>query len=245
MGTVIWDRRTAELYDTTSAAMFDPAVLDPVVDLLAELASDGSALEFAVGSGRVALPLAARGVPVSGVELSPDMAEQLRRKPSADEIPVVIGDMASARVDGSFRVVYLIFNTIMNVTSQDEQVAVFENAAGHLEPGGLFVVEVIVPQLRLLPPGELGRVFSLEDDHVGIETFDDVLGQITWSHHWTDVDGKLHRHSAPYRYVWPSELDLMARIAGMRLRDRWAGWDRTPFTATSTSQVAVYEKTAG
>jgi SAM-dependent methyltransferase len=244
MGTIIWDRRTAELYDSTSAAMFDPAVLDPTVDLLAELAGGGPALEFAVGTGRVALALAARGVPVAGIELSPDMADQLRRKPGAESIPVTIGDMASARVEGTFHLVYLVFNTIMNVTTQDEQVAIFENAATHLATGGIFVVEVIVPQLRLLPPGEVGRVFTLDDDHVGIETFDDVVGQITWSHHWMEVDGELHRHSAPYRYVWPSELDLMARIAGMRLRDRWAGWDRSPFAGDSTAQVVVYEKPA-
>jgi SAM-dependent methyltransferase len=168
------------------------------------------------------------------------MAERMAAKPGAGAVPVTIGDMTSARVPGTpFTLVYLVANTIMNVTTQDEQLAVFANAAAHLGPGGCFVVEVIVPQLR---PGETARVFTLEPDHVGIETFDDLAGQIAWSHHWIAADGRLVRHSAPYRYVWPSELDLMARIAGFRLGERWAGWDRAPFAADSGSQVAVYQK---
>jgi SAM-dependent methyltransferase len=242
MPSVMWGKDVAEVYDTTAAAMFEPAVLDPAVDLLAELAGTGPALELAVGTGRVALALSGRGVPVQGIELSPHMVEQLRRKPGADAVPVTVGDMTSTPVDGSFTLVYLVWNTIMNVTTQDEQVAVFENASAHLVAGGCFVVEVVVPQLRLLPPGEAGRVFALEPGHVGIETFDDLAGQVTWSHHWTELDGRLLRHSAPYRYVWPSELDLMARLAGLRLRDRWAGWSKEPFTSASTSQVAVFEK---
>jgi len=198
-------------------------------------------LEFAVGTGRVALPLSGRGIVVHGIERSPHMADQLRQKPGADAIGLTIGDMTSTRVEGSFRLVYLVFNTIMNVTTQDEQVAVFANAAAHLEPGGAFVVEVLVPQLRRLPPTELGRVFTMEDDHVGIETFEDGAGQISWSHHWMQAGGRLVRHSAPYRYVWPSELDLMARLAGLQLRDRWSGWNREPFTGTSVDQVVVYE----
>ena len=237
----MWERDVADAYDETSAAMFDPAILDPTVDLLAELAGDGRALELAIGTGRVALPLHARGVPVSGLELSPHMAERLRAKPGADDVPVVIGDMTTTRVEGTFSLVYLVFNTIMNVTTQREQVAVFANAAAHLEPGGCFVVEVGVPQIRRLPPGELGRVFQMQPDHVGIETFDDPVGQVTWSHHWMSVEGRLVHHSAPYRYVWPSELDLMAELAGLRLRDRWADWVKQPFGADSTSQVAVYE----
>jgi len=155
---------------------------------------------------------------------------------------VTVGDMTTSRAPGTFDLVYLVANTIMNVTTQDEQLAVFANAAAHLRPGGCFVVEVIVPQLRKVPPGEVARVFAMDADHVGIETFDDVVGQIAWSHHWMDVDGRLVHHAAPYRYVWPSELDLMARLAGLRVRDRWAGWDRSPFTADSTGQVAVFEK---
>jgi hypothetical protein len=172
------------------------------------------------------------------------MVAQLRAKPAADDIAVTIGDMATTRVDGSFRLVYLVFNTIMNLTTQDEQVAVFANAAAHLEPGGCFVLEVVVPQLRRLPPGELGRVFDMRTGHVGIETFDDLVDQISWSHHWTDVDGRLLQHSAPYRYVWPSELDLMALLAGMTLRERWGGWRREPFTSDSRLHVSVWEKPA-
>ena len=170
------------------------------------------------------------------------MVEQLRAKPGGAELPVTIGDMATTRVEGSFRVVYLVANTIMNLTTQDEQLAVFVNAAAHLEPGGVFVLEVVVPQLRLLPPGELGRVFQLQPDHVGIETFDDLVDQITWSHHWIDTDGRLLKHSAPYRYVWPSEMDLMAKLAGMRRRARWSGWHDQPFTSDSMKQVVVYER---
>ena len=242
MASNVWGRDIAEVYDATSAVMFDPAVLEPQVDLLVELARGGPALELAVGTGRVALPLSARGVEVQGIELSPHMAEQLRAKPGAAAVPVTLGDMTTTRVDGAFTLVYLVFNTIMNVTTQSEQVAVFTNAAAHLVPGGCFVVEVIVPQLRRLPPGEAGRVFTLEADHVGIETFDDTIGQISWSHHWMQVEGRLVRHSAPYRYVWPSELDLMAQIAGLREHDRWAGWDREPFTSDSVNQIVVFEK---
>jgi SAM-dependent methyltransferase len=241
----MWGPELAALYDKTYRAKFEPAVLDPMVGLLADLADGGAALEFAVGTGRVALPLSATGINVHGLELSPYMAARLAAKPSADVIPVTIGDMTTARVPGGpFRLVYLVANTIMNVTTQDEQLAVFANAAAHLEPGGCFVVELIVPQLRRIPRGETAWVFTLDPDHVGIETFDDVVGQIAWSHHWMEVDGRLVRHSAPYRYVWPSELDLMARLAGFRLQHRWAGWDRTPFTSDSTGQVAVFAKAA-
>jgi SAM-dependent methyltransferase len=242
MGSITWGGDLAEVYDATYSTMFEPDVLDPTVDRLAELAQGGPSLEFAVGTGRVALPLSARGVPVYGLELSPHMAEQLRAKPGASAVPVTIGDMTTTRVPGTFKLVYLVANTIMNVTTQEDQIAVFTNAAAHLEPGGWFVVEVIVPQLRSVPPGEIGRVFTLDPDHVGIETFDDLVGQIAWSHHWMEVGGTLVRHSAPYRYVWPSELDLMARIAGFRLRDRWASWDRRPFTSDSTKHIAIFEK---
>ncbi|CAN5698857.1 MAG: class I SAM-dependent methyltransferase [Acidimicrobiia bacterium] len=244
MGSITWGKDIAEVYDATYSAQFAPSVLDPLVDLLTELARGGPALEFAVGTGRVALPLSARGISMRGVELSPHMVEQFRAKSGADTVPVTIGDMTTTRVPGTFKLVYLVANTIMNVTTQDEQLRVFANAAAHLETGGHFVVEVIVPQLRSVPPGEMGRVFTLDPDHVGIETFDDLVGQIAWSHHWMEVEGRLVRHSAPYRYVWPSELDLMARLAGLRLRHRWAGWDQTPFTSESLSQVAVFEKTS-
>lgn len=244
MGTVTWGSEIAEAYDSIYSAMADPAVVDPMVDVLVELAEGGPALEFAVGTGRVALPLGARGLAVHGIELSPHMAAQCRAKPGSDAVPVTIGDMASTRVPGTFTLVYLVANTIMNVTTQDEQAAVFANAAAHLAAGGCFLVEVIVPQLRSVPRGEVGRVFTFDGDHVGIETFDDLVGQIAWSHHWMEVDGRLVRHSAPYRYVWPSELDLMAKLAGLRLRERWEAWDRTPFTSESTRQIAVFEKSA-
>jgi len=244
MGTIKWDQDIAEVYDAVNSSQFDQSVLGPMVDLLAELAGDGPALEFAVGTGRVALPLSQRGVTVSGIELSPHMADKIRTKPGADAVNVTVGDMTTIRVPGQFALVYLVANTIMNVTTQDEQVAVFANAAAHLRPGGCFVIQLIVPQLRGVPRGERGRVFTLEPDHVGIETFDDLVGQIAWSHHWMVVDGRLVRHAAPYRFVWPSELDLMARLAGLRVRHRWADWDRSPFTSDSTSQVAVFEKPA-
>jgi len=244
VGSIEWGEDIAAAYDVINSGLFDSDVLDPAVDCLADLARGGRVLEFAVGTGRVALPLAARGLAVHGIELSPAMAEQLRAKPGSDAVPVTVGDMTSARVPGEFTLVYLVRNTIMNVTTQDDQVAVFENAAAHLTVGGCFVVEVIVPQLRRVPPGELARVFTLEADHVGIETFDDVVTQITWSHHWFAVDGDLLRHAAPYRYVWPSELDLMARLAGFRLRERWSDWSGAPFTSDSTEQIAVYERLA-
>jgi SAM-dependent methyltransferase len=242
MPAVVWERGVAEVYDAVSAAMFDPLVLGPTVDLLADLAGGRATLEFAIGTGRVALPLSRRGVHVSGVELSPHMLEQLRNKPGGDLLPVTIGDMTTTRIPGSFGLVYLVWNGIMNVTTQNEQLAVFTNAAAHLEPGGHFVVEVVVPQVRRLPPGEIGRVFTLEASHVGIETFDDMVDQVTWSHHWMEVDGHLVRHSAPYRFVWPSELELMGKMAGLQLHQRWANWACEPFTSDSTQQVAVFKK---
>lgn len=242
MGSVTWGPEIADVYDATTASMSSRSALDPVVRLLSQLAGDGRALELAVGTGRVALPLSAAGVTVDGIELSPHMAAKLREKPGAETVQVTIGDMTTTRLPHTYRLVYLVANTIMNVTTQDEQLAVFANASAHLAPGGHFVVEVIVPQLRRVPPGGVARVFTLEPDHVGVETFDDTVEQIAWSHHWMHVDGRLVRHSAPYRYVWPSELDLMARAGGLRRSGRWAGWGGEPFTADSTSHVTVYEK---
>jgi SAM-dependent methyltransferase len=242
MPSDVWGAELAARYDGADGEMFSPARLDPCVDALASLAGGGPALEFAVGTGRVALPLSARGVPVSGIELSPHMAAKLRAKAGAGAVPVTIGDMTTTRVDGEFTLVYLVYNTIENVTSQDEQVAVFANAARHLAPGGRFVVEVEVPSLVGLPAGQRGRVFDLSPEHVGVDTHDDPVGQLLSSHHWTLVDGRWVLDSGQYRYVWPSELDLMARLAGLRLEHRWAGWDRSPFAADSGSQVAVYRK---
>jgi SAM-dependent methyltransferase len=244
MPAYIWEREIAEAYDFTSVAMFDPTVLDPCVEFLEAFASGAAALEFGIGTGRVALPLSQRGVRVSGIDLSPHMVDQLKAKRGADQIHVVTGDMTTTRLAGSFKLVYIVWNAITSVTTQDEQLAVVANAAAHLDQGGHFVVEVVVPQLPRLPPGEPGRVFTLEEDHIGIETFDDAVGQVSWSHHWMHVDGRLIRHSAPYRQLWPSELDLMCKMAGLRLTERCGNWSRQPFTADSLQQIAVYEKVA-
>jgi SAM-dependent methyltransferase len=229
-------------YDRSSGSMFDADLLRATVDVLAELAGDGAALELAIGTGRVALPLAARGVPVAGIDLSAAMVGQLRAKEGAQGIDVTIGDMAATRVDGRFRLVYLVYNTIGNLTTQDEQVACFANAAAHLEPGGSFVIEVEVPDLRRLTPGQDAIVFSHTPGYVGYDRYTDLVAQRATSHHFT-ADGSGTRESRmPFRYVWPSELDLMARLAGMTLRHRWADWDRSPFTGESRSHVSVWEK---
>ena len=235
----------AKRYDEGSGPMFDPAEIARTVDILAELAGDGAALEFAIGTGRVALPLAARGVPVSGIELSTAMADQLHVKDNAQRIRVTIGDMATTRVEDSFRVVYLVYNTIGNLTTQEQQVACFANAAAHLEPGGCFVIEVGVPDLRRLPPGEDARVFFHAPGFVGYDRYIDFVAQQAMSHHFIAGGSAVHEFRTPFRYVWPSELDLMAKLAGMSLRERWADWDRTPFTGESRSHVSVWEKADG
>ncbi len=237
-------------FDTDVAARYDegdprfaPDHLDREVAFLADLAgAGGRALELAIGTGRVALPLAARGVEVAGIDLSAAMVEQLRAKPGGPDLHVEIGDFTSTRVVGEFDVVYLVYNTIGNVTTQDAQVATFENAARHLRPGGCFVVETGVPSVLSLPRGERYRVFNHGDEHHGIDEYD-VVTQRMWSHHYTrDDDGSFRRASVPFRYAWPAELDLMARIAGMRLRERWGWWDRTPYDASSTAHVSVWER---
>jgi SAM-dependent methyltransferase len=229
-------------YDESAGSMFDADVLDPTVDLLAELAGDGAALELAIGTGRVALPLAARGVRVSGIELSDAMASRLRAKEGAQHIEVTIGDMATTRIPASFRLVYLVYNTIGNLTTLDQQVACFANAAAHLEPGGCFVIEVGVPNLRRLPPGEDARVFSHAPGYVGYDRYIDMVAQQAVSHHFLADRSGVRELTTPFRYVWPSELDLMAQLAGMSLRDRWADWDRSPFTGESPSHVSVWQK---
>jgi SAM-dependent methyltransferase len=240
---VYFDERIAAGYDAASADMFDPAVLDPAVSFLADLAGAGDALELGIGTGRIALPLSRRGVRVHGIELSPAMVEQMRVKPGAGDVGVTIGDFATTKVDGPFRLAYLVYNTITNLTTQDEQIGCFRNVAAHLEPGGCFVVEVFVPELRRLPPGETVRAFTVGPTKLGFDEYD-VATQTLYSHHYWVVDGRLEVFSAPYRYVWPSELDLMARLAGMTLRERWSGWEREPFTSDSTSHVSVWEKRA-
>ena len=233
-----FDERVAERYDETSADRFESSAVDPVVDLLAELAGDGRALELGIGTGRIALPLAARGVPVHGIELSRAMAAKLRSKPGAESIGVTIGDFATTTVEGTFTVAYLVFNTIMNLTTQAEQVACFRNAAAHLEPGGWFVIEVGVPDLQRLPPGETVRPFELSETKVGFDEYD-VANQRLISHH---IEFGLEPVSMPFRYVWPGELDLMAQLAGLSLRDRWSGWRREPFTSESREHVSVWQK---
>jgi SAM-dependent methyltransferase len=228
-------------YDDPSDERFQPEAIEPVVDFLAELAADGAALELGIGTGRIALPLAARGVEVHGIDLSTAMVARLRAKPGGAEIPVAIGDFATTRVEATFSLIYLVFNTINNLTSQDEQVACFRNVAEHLEPGGQFVIEVGVPQLRRLPPGETVRAFALTPTHLGVDEFD-VARQGLISHHHELVDGEWRSNSLPMRYVWPSELDLMARLAGMTLVERWSGWRREPFTSESTNHVSVWRK---
>ena len=242
MTKVRFDEQIAQRYDEDSGAMYQPDVLDPTVDFLAELAGDGAALEFGIGTGRIALPLSARGVPVQGIDISEPMLEQLRSKPGSEQIGITNGDFAITRVHGTFQLVYLVYNTIMNLTTQEQQVACFENAAAHLEPGGCFVIEVGVPNLRRLPPGERVRAFNIGRTHFGFDEYTDFKDQILYSHHYWADDGKLRTFSAPYRWVWPAELDLMARLAGLTLRERWAGWTREPFTDESDSHVSVWEK---
>ncbi|OLT16846.1 methyltransferase [Serinicoccus sp. CUA-874] len=234
----LWDEATAASYDEASAAMFAPDVLDPTVDRLAELAGEGRALELAIGTGRVGIPLAERGVGVVGIELSEPMAEQLRRK--APDLPVTIGDMATTQVEGTFALVYLVFNTIGNLTTQDEQVACFANAARHLGPGGRFVVEVGVPALRRLPPGQVAIPFDVSAEHVGLDTYDPVTQQAMSHHYSREANGSYSYWPHLFRYVWPSELDLMARLAGLRLESRTADWRGAPFTAESESHVSVW-----
>jgi SAM-dependent methyltransferase len=238
-----FDERIAARYDESSAEMFDPAAVDPVVDFLVEVAGGGPALELGIGTGRIALPLRERGVEVHGIELSRAMAARLRAKPGGEDIAVTIGDFATTRVKGSFTLAYLVYNTIMNLTSQEDQVACFRNVAAHLEPGGRFVIEVMVPELRRLPPGETFRVFEAGEKHWGIDEYD-VAGQGLVSHHLEIVDGRLERFSMPFRYVWPSELDLMAELAGMKLTERWGGWKRESFTSDSRNHVSVWDKPA-
>ena len=235
--------RVAARYDESSAEMFDPAAVDPVVDFLVELDGNGRALELGIGTGRIALPLAERGVPVHGIELSKAMVAWLRAKPGGEEIGVTIGDFATTTVDGTFAVAYLVFNTIMNLTTQAQQVACFRNVAAHLEPGGCFVIEVGVPDLQRLPPGETIRAFHVGETRWGFDEYD-VANQGLISHHFELADEAVERNSVPFRYVWPAELDLMAQLAGMRLRERWSGWKREPFTSESRAHVSVWETPA-
>jgi Methyltransferase domain len=236
--------RVAARYDESAAEQFDPAVVDPVVDFLAALAGDGAALELGIGTGRIALPLADRGVPVHGIDLSEAMVARLRAKPGAGQIGVTIGDFATTKVPGTFSLAYVVFNTIGNLTTQAAQVACFRNVAAHLEPSGYFVVEIGIPELQRLPPGETMRVFHASETHWGIDEYD-IANQGLMSHHFALVDGRFELISMPFRYVWPAELDLMAQLAGMELSERWSGWKREPFTSDSAKHVSVWERKEG
>ena len=231
----------AARYDESAADMFEPEVLDPAVEFLGGLAGDGPALELGIGTGRIALPLARRGIRVCGIDLSEAMVAKLREKPGGEEIDVAIGDFATTKVDGSFSLAYVVFNTIGNLTTQDAQAACFENVASHLEPGGCFVIELGVPGLRTLPPGERFHVFDFGPEHIGIDEYD-VETQGLISHHLSPDGDRWRLVSMPFRYTWPAELDLMARLAGLTLRERWSGWNREPFTHESTKHVSVWER---
>ncbi|MGW5668847.1 class I SAM-dependent DNA methyltransferase [Micromonospora sp. NPDC003776] len=236
----LWDAEAAQRYDTPGTGMFAPEVLGPTVDRLADLAGDGRALEFAVGTGRVAVPLAERGVPVTGIELSRPMAERLRTKVDEGTIPVLVGDMATTVAPGTFSLVYLVYNTISNLQTQAEQVACFRNAARHLGPGGRFVIELWVPELRKLPPGQQATVWHAEPGYIGLDTYD-VLHQRAVSYHFHFGEGTEARlFRSPHRYIWPAELDLMAQLAGFELESRHADWSGAEFTADSRSHVSVY-----
>jgi trans-aconitate methyltransferase len=233
--------RVAAVYDQHSASMFDPAVVAPAADLLAALAGDGEALEFAIGTGRIALPLAERGVRVSGIDNSEAMLARLREKPGAERIQALAGDMATTRVDGDFSLVYLVFNTIFNLTTQDGQVACFQNAAAHLSSGGRFVIEARVPELQRLPLGQTVLPWRADPDGMSFYVYDVVTQRLSGQHYYLE-DGRMQPSPTEMRYAWPAELDLMARLAGMRLEQRWGGWGREPFTALSPSHVSVYQR---
>jgi SAM-dependent methyltransferase len=238
-----FDERIAKSYEARWPELFEPAMIDPVVGVLAALAGTGAALELGIGTGRIAIPLSRRGVPVHGIDLSPAMLAQLRAKPGSDDIGVTVGDFATTRVEGTFTLAYLVRNTITNLTTQHDQVACFANVAAHLERGGCFVIENYIPRLQRLPPGQTVNAFTVTPTHLGFEEYD-VATQIAVSHHYWVADGQLETYSTPHRYVWPSELDLMARLAGLSLRERWSDWIRAPFTNDSRQHVSVWEKTA-
>jgi SAM-dependent methyltransferase len=238
----VWDEATAATYDETSAEKFAPEVLGPTVDFLARLAGPGPALEFAVGTGRVAIPLVQRGVPVTGLELSEPMVAQLRRKVDESSLPVVVGDMATTVVPGEFSLVYLVWNSISNLRTQAEQVQCFANAARHLSPGGRFVIELWVPPLRRLPPGQLAAPFDVSDGHLGFDTYDLVSQECTSHHYRRQEDGSVAYGAGRFRYIWPAECDLMAQLAGLELEARYADWQKRPFTSESEGHISIWRK---
>jgi SAM-dependent methyltransferase len=236
-----FDESVASTYDDIPEPMVDGTPVAEAAKVLRDLAGGGRVLELAIGTGRVGLPLAALGVDLAGIELSQAMLARLRAKPLGRDLPVVVGDMTSARAGGEFSLVYLVFNTIMNVTTQAGQVEVFRNAAAHLTPGGRFLIECGVPDLRRLPYGETAVVFDRTDDHVGVDEYD-VANQGVVSHHFTRRGDRWDYGAGSFRYAWPAEMDLMADIAGLRLVDRWHGWDRRPFTSDSPHHVSIWQK---
>ena len=236
----LWDDETAARYDEDEAAMFAPSVVEPAVNLLASLAGGGRALGFAIGTGRLGIPLMRRGVAVEGIDLSPAMATRLASKVGARELPVTVGDMATTVVPGEFSVVFLPYNSLSNLRTQGEQVACFRNAARHLGRGGYLVIELFVPPLRMLVPGQVAVPFDVSEQHTGFDTFD-VVTQACTSHHYTRAaDGGIRYGAGHFRYAWPSECDLMAQLAGMTLVHRYGDWDRSPFTAESTKHVSIW-----
>jgi SAM-dependent methyltransferase len=237
----IFTGSVAEDYDRDSSEMFERGVLDATVGFLIDAARGGTAMEFGVGTGRIALPLSQRGVRVYGIDISPDMVAQLRTKAGSEAIGLTIGDFATTRVAGTFSLVYLVYNTIGNLTSQEEQIACFRNAAAHLAPGGRFVIELGVPDLRRFPPGATAQPFEVSETHLGFDTMDTATQQGV-SHHYLIDGDRVTRFDCPYRYAWPSELDLMARLAELELRERCADWDHSPFTAESRKHISVWER---
>ena len=238
-----FDERVATEYETRWPHLFEPAMIEPAVAFLAEQAGGGPVLELGIGTGRLALPLSARGLQVHGIELSPPMIAEMRKKRGGDEIGVTMGDMATAEVGSTFTLAYLVRNTIMNLTTQDAQVACFANVSRHLRPGGRFVIEVLIPGLQRLPPGETVQPFDVSESHVGFDEYDLPVQGLVSHHYWLRA-GDVEYRPVPFRYVWPSELDLMARLAGMTMLERWSDWDREPFTADSRSHVSVWATAA-
>ena len=238
----LYDEAVASRYEELSASMFAPEEVDPAVDFLAGLAWDGRVLELGIGTGRLALPLSHRGFRVHGIDRSPAMVRRLRQKAGADAIDVTIGDFASTRLGERFSVVYLAYGTIQYLTTQEGQAACFRTAAEHLEPSGSFVIEVDVPPLQRLPVGETVVPLSVTPSHLGFDEIDIATQQFTSRHFFVADDGRTEVVSMPFRYVWPAELDLMARLAGLDCRERWADWTREPFTGDSCSHVSVWGK---
>lgn len=232
----------AQNYDRNHAERFGTDEVNLTASVLADLAHGGPAVEFAVGTGRIALPLVATGVKVHGIDFSEPMLAELRKKSGADQLDLVAGDMTTTQVCSDASLVYLVFNTITNLRTQDLQVACFKNAAAHLAPGGCFVIENGVPKLRQLSPVDRVRPAHMSEEHVCLDEYVDLVNQISVSHHFY-VEGDTARTlSGAFRYVWPSELDLMAQLAGMRLESRWANWQRAEFADDSLSHISVYRK---